>query len=71
MRDYGCHFFWPHVAIVAQLPSVAVPVGREPRSGLPLSVQLIGPWGQEERLLRYAGALMALVGPMDTPPHCW
>ena len=71
-RDYGAHFFWPHLAIVAQLPSVAVPVGTERRSGLPLSVQLVGPRGAggEERLLRFAAALMALLPPMGRPPGC-
>ena len=54
----------------ARLPSVAVPVGTERRSGLPLSVQLVGRTGQEERLLRYAAALMALLAPMGRPPGC-
>ena len=27
-RDYGAHHFWQHLATVAGLPSVAVPVGR-------------------------------------------
>ena len=66
----GTHFFWPHLAIVAKLPSVAVPMGRSARSGLPLSVQLVGPAGQDERLLRHAAALQALCGATRVPPGC-
>ena len=42
----------------------------ESASVQPLSVQLVGPTGQEERLLRYAAALMALLAPMGRPPGC-
>ena len=44
----GAHFFWPHVAIVAQLPSVAVPIALNRRSGLPRAVQLVGAAGRDE-----------------------
>ena len=43
---------------------------RSLRTGLPLSVQLIGPAGQDESLLRYAAALAELYPPVGVPPGC-
>ena len=43
---------------------------RSRRTGLPLSVQLIGPAGQDESLLRYAAALAELYPPVGVPPGC-
>ena len=78
-RDYGTHFFWPHLSIVAKLPAVAVPIGCGTAGGsasgtasaaLPMSVQLIGPPGADAELLQHAGRLASLCKATGPPPGC-
>ena len=40
LRRYADHFYWPHFAILAQLPATALPAGRCERTGLPVGVQV-------------------------------
>ncbi len=47
---------------VAGVPAVSIPVPRR-RGRLPASLQLVGPWGAEDRLLAAAAAVEAAVGP--------
>jgi amidase len=49
------------------LPVVTLPIGRT-AAGLPLGVQVIGPFLSDRRLLRLAGLLDAAAGPGFTPP---
>jgi amidase len=49
------------------LPVVTVPTGRTP-DGLPVGVQVIGPYLSDLRLLALAEALVAAAGPGFTPP---
>jgi amidase len=51
---------WIALASVLDLPAISVPFGATPE-GLPIGVQVIGPWGSEERLLDIA-ELLELTG---------
>lgn len=55
------------LANVAGLPALALPSGRD-ASGLPTSVQLVGPAGSERRLIALARALDAKLAAYAPPP---
>jgi amidase len=57
---------WPGAIGAMLLPAVAVPAGATPE-GLPVGVQVVGPYLQDKRLLRIA-ALVDEAGPGFTPP---
>jgi amidase len=57
---------WNGAVGVTLLPVVTVPAGLTP-SGLPVGVQVIGPFLSDLRLLRLAGVIDA-AGPGFTPP---
>ena len=56
-RAYSEHYFWPHFAIYAKLPSVAVPTGFT-AAGLPVGVQVVGKSGCDERVMQVARQVM-------------
>jgi len=58
---------WIALATALHAPAVVVPAGRTP-AGLPVGVQLVGPWGSEERLLDLAGVLERRLGGFTPPP---
>ncbi|HEY1970550.1 MAG TPA: amidase family protein [Pseudonocardia sp.] len=57
---------WIALATATHAPAVAVPVGRT-ESGLPVGVQLIGRWGEEERLLELAARIERVTGGFCPP----
>jgi amidase len=63
---YSTMLNWIAPATALHAPSLAVPAGRAP-SGLPIGVQLVGPWNGEERLFDYAAAIEDGLGGF-TPP---
>jgi amidase len=58
---YGAQLAWPGVATFADLPATAAPIGRAP-DGLPIGVQVIGPFLQDRTTIAIAGWLNALQG---------
>ncbi|HTQ13060.1 MAG TPA: amidase family protein [Rhizomicrobium sp.] len=58
---------WIAPATALHMPAVAVPAGRT-AGGLPVGVQLVGPWGKEDRLLDLAAALEQETGGFSPPP---
>jgi len=58
---YGAQLAWPGVATFANLPATAAPIGRTP-AGLPIGVQVIGPFLQDRTTIAVAGWLNALQG---------
>jgi amidase len=58
---YGAQLAWPGVATFANLPATAAPIGRTP-AGLPIGVQVIGPFLQDRTTIAIAGWLNALQG---------
>lgn len=63
---YGHLFDWIALATACHAPAIAAPAGAT-ETGLPLGVQLIGRWDDEERLLDLASALEAGIG-RPAPP---
>lgn len=59
---------WISLATVLHVPAVAAPVSRT-AGGLPVGVQLVGRWGQEDRLLDFAAALEHETGGFRPPPR--
>lgn len=64
---YQRGLFFPHVSTLAGQPALACPVGVSPE-GLPLAVQLIGPYLEDLTLTRLAEALAREIGGAPRPP---
>jgi amidase len=58
---------WPGFATVAKLPATAVPTGRL-IDGLPMGVQLIGPYLEDRTPLRFAQLVEEALGGFVAPP---
>ena len=54
LTPYGDQLAWPGVATVAGLPASVAPAGRS-TTGLPIGVQIIGPWQEDRTTLALAG----------------
>ena len=63
---YSTMLNWIAPATALHAPSLAVPAGRTP-SGLPVGVQLVGRWHDEDRLFDFAAAIEDALGGF-TPP---
>jgi amidase len=59
--------FFPHVSTLAGQPALACPVGVS-KAGLPLSMQLIGPYLEDFTLTRLASLLAREIGGFVPPP---
>ncbi|MFC3080626.1 amidase family protein [Phenylobacterium terrae] len=59
---------WIALATACHLPATAVPAGRT-RAGLPVGVQLIGPYGADSKTLGVAQALEEQVRGFEAPPE--
>jgi amidase len=51
---YGDQLAWPGVATVSGLPATVAPAGQS-KEGLPIGVQIIGPWQEDRTTLALAG----------------
>ena len=51
---YGAQIAWPGVALLPGLPATAMPIGFT-RGGLPMSVQVIGPYLEDRTTIAFAG----------------
>ncbi len=58
---------WPGLVGVSYLPSTVVPVGRT-RAGLPVGIQIVGPYLEDRTTLAVAAYLEALLGGYQPPP---
>lgn len=56
---YGAQLAWPGMATVANLPATAVPVGAT-KAGLPIGLQVIGPYLEDHTTIAFAGLLAGL-----------
>lgn len=52
----------------AGFPALSVPCGLD-MAGLPVGIQLVAPWGREDRLFRVAQALEVAIGQLNLPPQ--
>jgi amidase len=58
---------WPGVATLPGLPATAIPAGRTPE-GLPIGVQIIGPWLEDRTTLELARLIELEFGGFVAPP---
>lgn len=66
-RWYWEQLAWISLATLAYLPATVAPVGRS-TAGLPVGVQIIGPWLEDRTCIAFANALADLVGGYRPPP---
>jgi len=66
-RPYFDGLQWPSVATVADLPSTAMPTGRF-IDGLPMGVQVIGPYLEDRTPIRFAQLVEREIGGFKPPP---
>lgn len=64
---YTDQLVWPGIATCPGLPSTAIPVTRSP-DGLPIGVQLVGPWLEDRTPLRLAELIEQNFGGFVPPP---
>jgi amidase len=67
-RPYLDLFSWISLATGALLPATAAPAGRTP-SGLPVGVQIIGPYLEDRTTIAFARALATVAGGFTPPPE--
>jgi amidase len=66
-RSYLDLFGWVGLATVAYLPATVVPVGRTP-NGLPVGIQIVGPYLEDRTTLAVARCVEELLGGFVPPP---
>jgi amidase len=66
-RPYLDLLSWIALATMAWLPATVVPVGRT-AGGLPVGVQIVGPWLEDRTTLALGRQILALTGGFLAPP---
>jgi amidase len=64
---YFAQIAWPGIALLPNLPATACPIGLT-RGGLPMSVQVIGPYLEDRTTIAFAGLLEREFGGFVAPP---
>ncbi|MFO1217142.1 MAG: amidase family protein [Burkholderiaceae bacterium] len=64
---YARGLFFPHTSTLAGQPALSCPVGLSPE-GLPLAVQLIGPYLEDATIIRFGELLAREIGGFVPPP---
>lgn len=68
-RPYVEQLAWAGVIGAAYLPSTSAPVGRT-AAGLPVGVQIVGPYLEDRTTIAFAEQLAAVIGGFQAPPGC-
>jgi amidase len=66
-RSYMENIEWPALVTMALLPSTVIPVGRT-AGGLPVGVQIVGPYLEDRTTLAFARAAERELGGFTPPP---
>lgn len=64
---YSAAMAWPAIPLVADLPATAAPIGFT-RGGLPIAIQVIGPYLEDRTTIAFAGLLEREFGGFRAPP---
>ena len=66
-RPYWDLIAWAGIVTMALLPATVAPVGRTP-SGLPVGMQIVGPYLEDRTPIDFAGRLAEVIGGFEAPP---
>ena len=66
-RPYADQVGWAGVIGMAYLPATVAPAGRSP-AGLPVGVQIVGPYLEDRTTLDFARRLAEVAGGFEAPP---
>ena len=66
-RHYSEITVWPSLATISQLPATVVPSGKNP-VGLPIGMQVIGPYLEDYTTIAFARAIEGVCGGYTPPP---
>jgi amidase len=66
-QDYNATMFWAGIASLPFLPATSAPAGRTP-AGLPVGVQIIGPYHQDHTTIEFARLLAQETEGFVPPP---
>jgi amidase len=66
-RPYDDLFAWVAPATLTYLPATAAPAGRTAQ-GLPVGIQIVGPYLEDRTPIDFAGRLADLIGGFEPPP---
>ncbi len=66
-RPYTDQVVWAGLVTMALLPSTLAPVGRTP-SGLPVGLQIVGPYLEDRTTIDFAARLADVIGGYASPP---
>jgi len=64
---YSDQLAWPGIATLPGLPATAIPIGLSP-DGLPIGVQIVGPWLEDRTPIKLAELIEREVGGFVPPP---
>jgi amidase len=64
---YPDQLAWPGIATLPGLPATAIPIGLSP-DGLPVGVQIVGPWLEDRTPLELAALIEREFGGFKPPP---
>jgi len=64
---YPDQLAWPGIATLPGLPATAIPIGLSPE-GLPIGVQIVGPWLEDRTPIKLAGLIEREFGGFVPPP---
>ena len=59
---------WPGIATAPGLPATAIPIGKSSR-GLPIGIQIVGPWLEDRTPLALAELIEREFGGFVAPPE--
>ena len=68
-RSYIELLVWSGLVTMALLPATAVPIGRT-LAGLPVGLQVVGPYLEDRTTIDFARGLVELIGGYVPPPGC-
>jgi amidase len=64
---YSNQLVWPGLATCPGLPATSIPIGLSPE-GLPIGVQIVGPWLEDRTPLKLAELIENACGGFVPPP---
>ena len=67
LENYNDQLFWAGLASLAYLPATVAPIGLT-TTGLPVGMQIIGPFMQDKTTIEFARLLAVEIGGFRTPP---